>query len=225
MLDNNVEDDITAKGFCYVVLNPQTISLCSNHRDLDPSCHVCTSPVKTVADTSGLSRQWCKACEGSGFHPWAGDYDGNRYFCEVCFGEGRVAAKLGIVKEKPYREPGCICPIFKDTEGYRIADLCCSIPHGDGPWPTVQTLIGTVSVRNLWDAGSALFVSSYLHNPQLHAQIYRANRCEHPNMYDVVIEVADWIRLDNPLTELDGVSINLKPGILGEDDYDPYFEQ
>ena len=29
------------------------------------------------------------------------------------------------------RPPGCICPVFADTGGYRIADLTCPV-HGVG---------------------------------------------------------------------------------------------
>lgn len=31
---------------------------------------------------------------------------------------------------------GCICTMFSDTGGFRIADLCCPVGHGDGPWDT-----------------------------------------------------------------------------------------
>ena len=38
------------------------------------------------------------------------------------------------------RPPGCICPVFNDTGGYRIADLTCPVHGikgtnpGDGYW-------------------------------------------------------------------------------------------
>lgn len=38
------------------------------------------------------------------------------------------------------RPPGCICPVFGDTGGYRIADLTCPVHGvngtnpGDGYW-------------------------------------------------------------------------------------------
>jgi hypothetical protein len=30
------------------------------------------------------------------------------------------------------RPEGCICPIFSDTGGFRIADLCCPVHGIDG---------------------------------------------------------------------------------------------